>query len=113
MRNYIICNLRQKLMRISQIWYQKHFLAYLLWPFSLIYKGLMAVRHYLYRCGIIKTTYFKVRLIVIGNLTVGGTGKTPLVISIVHWLQQQGWRPGLVSRGYGGRNDREVRIVSA
>lgn len=100
-------------MNIQTLWYQKNFLSYLLWPFSAVYQGFVAFRHCLYRWGVKKTTYFPVPVIVVGNLTVGGVGKTPLVISLANALKQQGWRPGLVSRGYGGSAIRSPQAVQA
>lgn len=89
-------------MSIDQLWYQKNILSYLLLPFSWLYRSIISIRRTLYRLNLKKTTHFPVPIIVIGNITVGGTGKTPLVIYLAEYLKQQGWRPGIVSRGYGG-----------
>jgi tetraacyldisaccharide 4'-kinase len=101
-------------MNLQQIWYQSHPIAHLLKPFSWVYRGIMAARSAMYRRGIKKTVHFPVPVIVVGNITVGGVGKTPLVICLANWLKQQGWRPGLVSRGYGGSATRNpVQVGSA
>jgi len=76
---------------MNSIWYRKHLISYVLWPISLIYQLVILIRRNLYRFGLKKTTHFPVPIIVVGNLTVGGTGKTPLVIAIVHWLKEQGY----------------------
>jgi tetraacyldisaccharide 4'-kinase len=68
------------------------------------------MRRWLYQVGILKSYHFPVPIVVVGNIAVGGTGKTPLVIAIAHFLISQGYRPGIVSRGYGGK--RGGRIVS-
>lgn len=93
------CNLRM----ISTIWYTKNIFSYCLLPFSFCYRLIISIRRYLYQCGLKKIHHFKIPIIVVGNITVGGTGKTPLVIWLAKFLQQQGFIPGIVSRGYGGK----------
>jgi hypothetical protein len=55
----------------------------------------------LYRCGVVRTQRLPVPVIVVGNLIVGGSGKTPLVLWLVEALREAGWQPGIISRGYG------------
>ncbi len=85
--------------------WNKSFVAYLLWPFSLLYRALIFFQRKLYQFNIKKSNRFSVPIVVIGNITVGGTGKTPLVIAIAQFLKKKGWRPGIVSRGYAGKAD--------
>ncbi len=68
---------------------------------SFTYLGYSA-RRALYAAGLLRQTRLDVPVIVIGNLYVGGTGKTPLTIELASALAARGWRPGIVSRGYGG-----------
>ncbi len=98
---------------ISKLWYEKHVLAQGLRPFSWIYKGIIALRRYCYRIGLFKTTHFSIPLIVVGNITVGGSGKTPLVIYLAQLLKQHGYKPGIVSRGYGGKASVYPQFVTA
>ncbi|MBP6599041.1 MAG: tetraacyldisaccharide 4'-kinase [Giesbergeria sp.] len=81
-----------------------------LWPLSLLYGGLTALRKALYRLGIFKSSHPGVPVIVVGNVIAGGAGKTPVVMAMVQHLQAQGWRPGVLSRGYG-RSTRDNRIA--
>ncbi|UOQ99950.1 tetraacyldisaccharide 4'-kinase [Hymenobacter sp. 5317J-9] len=76
-------------------------LLVLLLPFSWLYAGVMAVRNWLYDVGWKKSSAFAVPLLGVGNLRVGGTGKTPHVIWLVEELLRQGHRPAILSRGYG------------
>jgi len=64
----------------------------------------MAVRALCYRLGIKKISHCSVPVMVVGNVTVGGTGKTPLVAFLANHLKEQGLKPGIISRGYGGRS---------
>jgi tetraacyldisaccharide 4'-kinase len=71
------------------------------------------VRRFLYRCGILKTLHVPVPVIVVGNITAGGTGKTPTVIWLARELRGHGLSPGIVSRGYGGsKSDSPMRVDS-
>jgi tetraacyldisaccharide 4'-kinase len=88
---------------MNWLWYKANLFSYLLTPLSAIYKTIITLRRWSYVLGLQKTTYFPVPVIVVGNISVGGTGKTPLVIWLSELLQQQGYQPGIVSRGYGGK----------
>jgi tetraacyldisaccharide 4'-kinase len=84
---------------LDKIWYGNHRLKRILGPLSLVYRLVVAVRRwYLQSFCQIK---FQVPLIVVGNITVGGVGKTPLVIELANRLREKGLEVGIVSRGYG------------
>jgi tetraacyldisaccharide 4'-kinase len=74
----------------------------LLIPLSWIFSAIINVRKYLYRIGWLESTRLSVPVIVVGNITVGGTGKTPMVIWLAEQLKLAGFTPGIISRGYGG-----------
>ncbi len=81
-------------------------------PFSPLYSLLMRVRSGLYKKGVFKEHRLPVPVISVGNLTMGGTGKTPAVAYIAAHLQSLGYRPAIISRGYGGRAGKAVNLVS-
>lgn len=86
---------------LNSLWYSRHPLRWVLYPFSLLYRGVVALRCvYLKR---FKQEHVPVPIIVVGNLTVGGVGKTPLVIAIAQHFTARGLRVGVVSRGYGAK----------
>ena len=84
-------------------WYHRGLLAWLLWPVSLLFRFAVALRRLLYRARVLPSRHPGIPVIVVGNLTAGGSGKTPLVIWIAERLKKNGWTPGIVSRGYGAR----------
>jgi tetraacyldisaccharide 4'-kinase len=84
-------------------WYRRSPWLLLLLPLSLLYRVATSLRRLLYRAGLLKMHRLPVPVIVVGNLAVGGTGKTPLVAWLAEYLKQAGYRPGIVARGYGGR----------
>jgi tetraacyldisaccharide 4'-kinase len=91
-------------------WQRRGVIACLLWPLSFIFNLLIVTRLALYALGIFRITILPVPVIVVGNIFVGGTGKTPLVIWIIQLLQEQGWKPAVISRGYGS-SAQQVRAV--
>lgn len=97
----------------ERIWYGHHFLTHLLAPVSHLFAALVFLRRLAYRWGFLKKYKLDVPVIVIGNLTVGGTGKTPLVIWMVNHLRQLGYRPGIISRGYKGKSEEWPLLVTA
>lgn len=83
-------------------WYRLSVVSLLLIPFSLVFALLSSARRFLYRAGLFRSVRLQVSVIVVGNLTVGGSGKTPLVLWIEALLRNAGFHPGIVLRGYGG-----------
>jgi tetraacyldisaccharide 4'-kinase len=81
----------------------------LLRPLSWMFALLAALRRVLFRLGIATSHKLPVPVIVVGNISVGGTGKTPLTIALAEHLLEKGWRPGIVSRGYGAIADDQGR----
>ncbi|MBD9480970.1 tetraacyldisaccharide 4'-kinase [Pseudoxanthomonas sp. PXM02] len=78
-----------------------------------VYGALVALRHRLYRTGVLRRHRIGVPVIVVGNITAGGTGKTPLTIALVERLRAAGFKPGVASRGYGRSGDAQARWVDA
>ncbi|MBK9130958.1 MAG: tetraacyldisaccharide 4'-kinase [Gammaproteobacteria bacterium] len=88
---------------LLESWYGKSPLATLLRPLSWIYRLLIVLRRGMYVLGLRRVTRLRVPVIVVGNITVGGTGKTPFVIWLAGLLVREGWRPGIIARGYRGQ----------
>ena len=91
-------------------WYKKSLWLYLLYPFALIFSYLTTRRRRKYIKNINESYKADVPIIVVGNLTIGGTGKTPLVKHIAIELIERGYKPGIVSRGYGGKFKETLQV---
>lgn len=87
-------------------WQHRGVLSWLLFPLSLLFALGAGFRRFCYRSRLFDRYRSPVPVVVVGNITVGGSGKTPLVSWLVEFLRARGWRPGIVSRGYGGRASR-------
>jgi tetraacyldisaccharide 4'-kinase len=88
---------------LERYWYRSTPLGIVLYLPSLLFRLAVALRRSLYRAGVFGAVKLPVSVVVIGNITVGGTGKTPLVLWLANFLRERGLRPGIISRGYGGR----------
>lgn len=83
-------------------WYRITPLHLLLWPLSLLFHIIVSMRRLLFRHGILSSIKLPVPVIIVGNISVGGTGKTPLTLGLAEQLLADGWHPGIISRGFGG-----------
>ncbi|MDR1275215.1 MAG: tetraacyldisaccharide 4'-kinase, partial [Candidatus Accumulibacter sp.] len=95
--------MKKLLSNLPELWFRARFspVLTLLLPFSWLFRCAVAVRRFLYRRGVFSVTTLPVPVLVVGNVTVGGSGKTPLVLWLVDSLKKAGKSPGIVSRGYG------------
>jgi tetraacyldisaccharide 4'-kinase len=98
---------------LQRIWYGPAWLGLPLWPLSLIFRLLVALRRGLFRVGMLPTYRVQAPVVVVGNLTVGGTGKTPLTAWLGRQLQLRGHPVGIVLRGYGARHSGVPCVVAA
>jgi len=89
--------------RLDHYWYSRSPWLLLLTPLSGIYRLLVWLRRTAYRSGLLRSHRVAVPVIVVGNITVGGTGKTPLVAWLADYLRTRGYTPGIIARGYGGK----------
>ena len=83
-------------------WTRRGAIAWLLWPASVVFGLIVLLRRFLFFARVLRSSHPGIPVIVVGNISVGGTGKTPLVLWIAEFLKANGWSPGIVSRGYGG-----------
>jgi tetraacyldisaccharide 4'-kinase len=99
--------------KAPMFWEKRGLTAYLLWPLSKVFSIASCIRRYLYELKILKSEALPVPLIIVGNLRVGGTGKTPSVLAIAKALHARGFHPGIISRGYKGQYQGVQEVSSA
>ena len=88
--------------RLDHYWYSRNPVAWLLLPLSWLFCAVSVLRRLMFVKGLLSDHAMPVPVVIVGNISVGGTGKTPLLIALCKYLTQQGFKPGVVSRGYGG-----------
>ncbi len=97
---------------VTNAWYQKKVWILVLLPLAVLFWLISATRKALYTVGIFKQSRVSAPVIVVGNISVGGTGKSPLTAYVVSQLQMRGYKPGIVSRGYGGQGSDYPVVVT-
>jgi len=97
--------------KLNNIWYKGARIPFLYILLAKIFAVLSGLRRNLYKIGLLKSHKIKCSVVIIGNITVGGVGKTPFVIWLVKQLQASGYKVGVVSRGYGGKREHEPLLV--
>ena len=98
---------------LQRLWYGPSWKSLPLWPLEWLFRGVVASRHVLYRRGLLQSRDVGVPVVVVGNITVGGSGKTPVAAWLARQLSLRRHKVGVVLRGYGGRTSRQPRVVTA
>lgn len=98
---------------LAREWLRRGALAKSLWPLSLLFRMLVGLRRGLFAAGVFRSHGLGRPVIVVGNIFIGGTGKTPFTIWLVETLQQAGWKPGVISRGYRSEDGNPRLVTSA
>ena len=100
------------MLSLQHVWARTGALTLLLAPLALLFSTVSSLRRLAYRRGWLTGVSVGVPVIVVGNITAGGSGKTPLVIALVQHLRAAGYTPGVISRGYGGVRPPEPMLVT-
>ena len=97
--------------RWQAVWRERGWRARMLWPVSRLYGVVSHVRRKLYAWGLLTIHRLPVPVVVVGNVVVGGAGKTPTVLALLSHLRARGWRPGVVSRGHGREGNEVLEVL--
>jgi tetraacyldisaccharide 4'-kinase len=95
---------------VIRSWQGRGVIARLLLPIAVAITPVVVMRRWLYRVGVLRSVRLPVPVVVVGNVTAGGSGKTPLVLWLARRFSDEGQRPGIISRGYGGRGHAPRRV---
>ena len=98
---------------VTRAWQRQAVWLWLLLPISWLYGFITFLRRQAYKAGLLSSYRAPIPVMVIGNISVGGSGKTPLIIALVSYLQKKGVKVGIISRGYGGDTSQMPALVSA
>jgi len=98
-------------MQLLALWQTRNPIVQLLRPIASLFGLIVQIRHAAYRKGWLASFNLPVPVIIVGNISIGGTGKTPLVVWLTRYLQTQGWRPGVLTRGYRGQATNWPQVV--
>jgi tetraacyldisaccharide 4'-kinase len=98
--------------RLDHYWYSQNPVAWVLLPLSLLFCAVSILRRFTYIKGLLPDYAMPVPVIIVGNISVGGTGKTPLLIALCEYMIGQGYKPGVISRGYGAGTSGEYSVAA-
>ena len=96
----------------NNVWYGKSYVYVVLLPLTAVFALVAALRRYLYRQGILSSKKVPIPVIVVGNIAVGGAGKTPITLWLAELLKAKGMNPAIISRGYGGKAASSTILVT-
>jgi len=102
---------QSKQQKLNKIWYQGAAIPLRYKLLSKLFAFVSGFRRKLYKIGLLKSRKIKCPVVIVGNISVGGVGKTPFVMWLVNQLKAQGYKVGVVSRGYGGKREHEPLLV--
>ena len=97
---------------LQSAWLRRGALGWLLWPVSLCYGALVALRQRLYRSGRLASEQLPVPVVVVGNVVAGGAGKTPVLLALLEHLRSRGIRAGVISRGHGRKSAQCLEVTA-